>query len=603
MEHLYRIGFYDYLVIAFYFSFMLAVGVYFSRTSKNSSDYLRGGGSMTWWLSGGSIFLGTFSAWTFVGCAGKIYKTGLLVICIFLFNALAMFFIAWFMASRFRRMRVVTAVEGIRKRFGFATEQLYAWQGSVMAFAMGGIMLYTLAVFISPLIGVDIRTCIILTGVAVTFISVCGGSMAVMAGDFVQMLVIFTITIVAAVLVLRMPQVGGITGFFEQLPSHHFNWSEMSHPRVVGLWIAAIFINQFYSAHNLMHAPSRFLCVQSDSHARKAAVMVGVGFLIGPVIWFIPPMAASFVIPDIAAQFPYLNNPEEAAYAAICMTVFPQGLMGLLVCGIFAATVSSMNTTLNINSGIMVRNIYRPLFRKGASERELLIAARVCTLLLGGWTILVGIWFSKLTQMPLFEWVLLLAGLISIPLTVPLVLGLFIKKTPGWSAWSTVLLGLAVAYWAKFILSPQRVAEVIGISRELTAGETSDIQFAAMILSVSVVTPIWFLLTRRFYNRVPAERQRDVDEFFKNMDTPVLAESDEHGHTDALQYKRLGILCLAYGGFTLLGVLIPNALTGRISFLFCGGVMVMIGGLLFRVYYKKLKGDSLQKNGVSDESR
>lgn len=585
----YTMGLYDYLVIGFYFIFMLVIGIYFSRMSKNSSDYFRGGGSMTWWLTGGSIFLGTFSAWTFVGCAGKVYKTGILLLCLFLFNAVAFFFVSRFMAHRFRRMRVVTAVEAIRKRFGIASEQLYAWQGSIMAFAMGGIMLYTLAVFVSPLIGIDIRSCIILVGVAVTFISVTGGAWAVLASDFVQMLVIFTITIVAAVLVLRMPEVGGMTGFIDQLPSYHFNVTELTHPRVVGLWVVAIFINQFFMAHNLMNAPSRFLCAQSDSHARKAALLVAIGFLVGPVIWFIPPMAASFVIPDIAAQFPNLNNPEEAAYAAICMRVFPQGLMGLLVCGIFAATVSSMNTALNINSGIMVQNIYKPLFRKGASDRELLIAARVSTLLLGTWTIFVGIWFSKLTDMPLFEWTLLLAGLITIPLTVPLVLGLFIKKTPGWSAWSTVLVGLAVAYWAKFILSPEWVAQCVGISRELTVSEIADVQFASMILFVTVATAIWFMLTRRFYKRVSPERKQQVDEFFENMDQPVSADSDEHRHTDALQYKRLGILCLAYGGFTLLGILIPNPISGRICFAFCGGTIVITGAILWRLYLKKTR--------------
>lgn len=585
---MYAMGLYDYLVIAFYFVFMVAVGLYFSRTSKTSSDYLRGGGSMTWWLTGGSIFLGTFSAWTFVGCAGKIYKTGMLVAILFFFNAVAMLVVALFMAHRFRRMRVVTAVEGIRKRFGFASEQLYAWQGSVMAFALGGIMLYTLAVFISPLIGMNMRTCIILVGVAVTFLSVSGGAWAVMASDFVQMLVIFTITIIAAVLVLRMPEVGGVAGFFDKLPSYHFNWTELLHPRVVGVWIAAIFINQLFTAHNLMGPPSRFLCVQSDSDARKAALLVVVGFLVGPIVWFVPPMAASFVIPDIAAQFPHLNNPEEAAYAAICMKVFPQGLMGLLACGIFAATVSSMNTTLNINSGIMVRNIYKPLFRKKASERELLIAARVSTLLLGAWTIVVGLWFSKLTQMPLFEWTLLLAGLISIPLTVPLVLGLFIKKTPGWAAWSTVLVGLLVAYLAKFQLPPQWLAKGLGISRELTAQETADIQFSAMILSVTGVTLIWFLWTRRFYDRVSPEQRRQVDEFFENMEIPVLADSDEHRHTDALQYKRLGILCLAYGGFTLLGILIPNPFSGRLCFAFCGGTIVTAGAVLYRIYRRKI---------------
>ena len=54
----YTMGLYDYLVIGFYFIFMLVIGIYFSRMSKNSSDYFRGGGSMTWWLTGGSAHLG-----------------------------------------------------------------------------------------------------------------------------------------------------------------------------------------------------------------------------------------------------------------------------------------------------------------------------------------------------------------------------------------------------------------------------------------------------------------------------------------------------------------------------------------------------------------
>ena len=368
MEQLYKMGIYDYIVIAFYFIFMLTVGFVFSRSSKNSSDYLRGGGAMTWWMTGGSVYMATFSAWTFVGCAGKIYKSGSLIILLFLFNAVSMLFVARFIAHRFRRLRAVTPMEAVCQRFGMATQQVYSWLGSALAFALSGIMLYTLAVFISPLLGIEVRTCIILVGIAITVLSVSGGAMAVMASDFVQMLVIMTITIVAAVLVLRMPEVGGLSGFANKLPSYHFNWSELSNPRIIGLWIVAMFLNQFFTALNLNGNSGRFLCVQSDSHARKAALLVAVGFFVGPLVWFIPPMAASFVIPDIAAQFPGLNNPEEAAYAAICMRIFPQGLMGLLACGIFAATVSSMNTGLNLNSGIMVRNIYKPLFRKNASE-------------------------------------------------------------------------------------------------------------------------------------------------------------------------------------------------------------------------------------------
>ncbi len=587
MEHFYKMGIYDYVVIAFYFIFMLAVGVVFSRTNKNSSDYLRGGGAMTWWMTGGSIYMATFSAWTFVGCAGKVYKSGSLILVLFFFNAISMLFVAGFVAHRFRRLRAVTPMEAVRQRFGMATQQVFAWLGSVLAFALSGIFLYTLAVFISPLLGIDVRTCIILVGIAITVLSVTGGAWAVMASDFVQMLVIMTITVVAAVLVLRMPEVGGVSGFFDKLPSYHFNWSELSNPRVVGLWIVAIFINQFFTALNLAGNSGRFLCVQSDSHARKAALLVAVGFFLGPLIWFIPPMAASFLIPDIAAQFPHLNNPEEASYAAVCMRIFPQGLMGLLACGIFAATVSSMNTGLNLNSGIMARNIYKPLFRKNASERELLLASRIFTFLLGGWTIVVGIWFSKLTTMPLFEWTLLLAVLISIPMTMPLVLGLFIKRTPGWSAWSTVAVGLLTAYVAKFHLPVSWVAGLLGINDRLSKSETADIQFGTMVILVAVVTSLWFLWSRRFYQSVPPDQAQDIETFFQNMRTPIADGLTENNDTDLLQYKRVGQLSLVYGVFTFLGVLIPNPLVGRICFAFCGGLIASVGGWLYAIYRRK----------------
>lgn len=587
MNEYYSVGFFDYLMIAVYFAFMLVIGIVFRKMSKDTSDYLRGGGSMTWWMTGGSAFVTSFSAWTFVGCAGKVYKTGSLIIILFFFSALAMLLVALFFAHRFRRMRVITPIEAVRHRFGFASEQVYAWQSSIMAFVFGGIGLYILAVFIAPILGMNIHSCIVMVGIAITFLSVTGGSWAVVTSDFVQMLVILTITIVAAVLVLNMPEVGGISGFLDKLPSYHFNWAELAHPRVVGLWIIAIFLNQIFSAINLTAGASRFLYVQSDSHARKAALLVMVGCIVGPLIWFIPPMAASFVIPEIAEQFSYLKNPEEAAYVAICMRILPQGLIGLLACGIFAATVSSMNTGLNINSGIIIRNIYKPLFRRDASERELLLAARLCTLLLGVWTIFVGVWFSKWSEMPLFEWTMLLAGLITIPMTIPLVLGFFVRRTPGWSAWSTILIGLLTAYLVKFHLSVQWIAGLIGIARELSKQETRDVQFAAMVIIVFLVASTWFLLSRHFYRRATQAEEARIAEFFRNLDTPVTADSDEHRHTDTMQYKMVGLLCLAYGGFVLAGVLIPNPVSGRLSFAFCGGAIMAVGTLLYRIYRRK----------------
>ena len=587
MPELYSVGFYDYLVIAIYFAFMVAIGVVFRKTSKDTSDYLRGGGSMTWWMTGASSFMITFSAWTFVGCAGKVYKTGTLIITLFFFNALANLFIGLWLAHRFRRMRVVTPVDAVRRRFGAKTEQIYAWQASLMAFLFGGIALYTLSIFIAPVLDIPLRTCIILVGGAITFMSVTGGAWAVVASDFVQLLVIMTVTVVAAVLVLNMPEVGGITGLLDRMPSYHFDWTELAGTQVIGLWLVGIFVNQMASAINLTAGGSRYLYVKSDRDARKAAFMVMVGFLVGPMLWFIPPIAASFVIPNIEALFPSLTHPEEASYAAICMRVFPRGMMGLLACGIFAATMSAMDSGLNRNSGIIVRNIYKPLLRPDAGEKELLLAARLVTLALGIWMIIIGVWFSKINKLPMFEWTMLVAGLISIPMMLPLMLGIFCKRTPSWAAWSTIVLGLLTAYLVKFHIEPQWIVGLLGMSRDLTAREANDVQFAAMVLTVTLVSTTWFLFSRRFYREAKPETRREVEAFFRDLDTPVTADSDEHRHTDAMQYKTLGLLCLAYGAFTLAGALIPNELSGRLCFVFCGGSVMLIGGALYWLYRRK----------------
>jgi len=91
---------YDYVVIAFYLAFILAIGVVFRRFSKDTSDYFRGGGSMLWWMCGASALMVTFSAWTFTGSAGKIYQTGTLVLALYFANAVAFVFIYFFSCYR-----------------------------------------------------------------------------------------------------------------------------------------------------------------------------------------------------------------------------------------------------------------------------------------------------------------------------------------------------------------------------------------------------------------------------------------------------------------------------------------------------------------------
>src|SRR5882724_10525239 len=118
---------YDYIIIGFYLVFMLTIGVVFRRMSKDTSDYFRAGGAMPWWITGTSAWIASFTAWTFVGAAGKVYETGTLVLVVFYSSVLAYFALYFYVGRRFRRMRVVTWMEAVRARFGAGNEQFYTW--------------------------------------------------------------------------------------------------------------------------------------------------------------------------------------------------------------------------------------------------------------------------------------------------------------------------------------------------------------------------------------------------------------------------------------------------------------------------------------------
>jgi len=194
---------YDYIVIAFYFAFMASMGLVFKRFIKNTSDYFRSGGEMMWWIVGAGAFMTSFSAVTFTGMAGKAYEDGPVVMVIFIGNAVGFFFNWLYFAPVFRQMRCVTSMQAVRKRFGEVNEQFFTWIQIPTGVLYAAIWLNGLGVFVSAAFNRDLSETIIITGAVVVIMSMVGGSWTTTASDFVQLLLLMPITIVAAVLALN----------------------------------------------------------------------------------------------------------------------------------------------------------------------------------------------------------------------------------------------------------------------------------------------------------------------------------------------------------------------------------------------------------------
>ena len=572
---------YDYSIIGFYFLFILVIGCCVSRRlSKNTSDYFRCGGAMPWWITGTSAWIAGFSAWTFVGAAAKVYETGTLVLWVFYPTAVFLFFVMAFTCLRFRRMRVVTWMEAVRARYGTRTEQFYTWLKLPLMLLGAGVSLNAIGVFMASVFRVNMPATLIVLGTVVTIVAFVGGAWAVLASDFVQMFLVMTITIVTAILTLAQGKIGGIGGLLSKVPSSHFHWSELARPQIIWLWILTQVWFKFSDTNNMENS-TMYLMAKSDRDARRMVLIPLIGSFIGPLIWFIPSMAATITHPNLAMEYPKLKEPHEAAFVAAATDVMPVGMLGLLLCAMLGATLTSMDAGLNKAVGVFVRSFYLPLLRPKASEKRLLVVGKLCTALFGIIIVGIALAVNQLRTIGLFDLTNMLAGALLVPLALPLIYGLFYKRTPGWSAWSTTLVGFAWAMIVKFRLKPEMFQHALGWKDTLSAREVSDFNLFATTLGTVVLGTTWYFFTSLFYESSPAKDKARIEGFFLNMRTPIDGKAEGIENHDEVLYRLMGLLCLFYGGFILLLMLIPNSLTGRLCFLFCGGMLAGMGGILY----------------------
>ncbi len=569
---------YDYAVLVFYFFFMLAISWVFRRFVTNVSDYFRGGGAALWWMVGGSAFMVQFSAWTFTGAASKAYTDGWPIVVIYVGNALGFLCNALYFAPKFRQMRVVTFVQAIRARFGQGNEQVFTWLQLPTGILQAGIWLNALGVFFAAVFGFDLTATIVITGSVVLVVTLVSGSWAVLAGDFIQMLILMPVCLATTVLALF--KVGGVGGFLAKLPPAHLDFSSMFTDQFLGMWVIAMLLKQFLSTNNMTDA-SRYLCVKDSRHARWAGYLGAALFLVGIVIWFVPPMVSRILHPDLGAMFPHMKNPAEASFIAIAHDVLPVGMLGLLVCGILASTVSTMDAGLNKNAGIFIKNFYQPVLRPAATDRQLLRASKFATVVLGGLVTFVAWRLSQLQGLTLFSLTVRFSALVTTPFAIPLLWGMLVKNTPPWAGWSTVAVGFCSSLFATYLLTPDAAASWFGVAKLTQASTEYWEQGIATLLNLLVGTA-WFFGTKWFWDRSSADYRARVTEFFANMHRPVDFAREEGANSDARQSSLIGWLCLSYGAFVCLLALIPNPLTGRLAFLFCGGLVALIGGFLVR---------------------
>ena len=427
----------DYITIILFSIGVLITGVSFSKTGKDMKSFFSGGGNVPWGMSGLSLFMGFFSAGTFVVWGSIAYSYGMVSIIIQLTMAVAGYAVGTWIAPRWHRTHSLTAAEYITGRLGVKTQKTYTYIFLAVSVFTTGSFLYPVAKIVEVTTGIPLTTAIFALGAFSMVYVALGGLRGVVVTDVLQFVILFAAVVIAVP--LAFDKIGGVGAFFEKVPEGFFELFEGEY--TPGFVIAFAIYNMFFLGGNWAYV-QRYTSVKTERDSRKTGWLFGVLYTISPILWMLIPMIYRVYNPSLSG----LEN--EWAYLLMCKEAMPDGLLGLMLGGMIFATASSLNATLNISAGVVTNDIFKRM-RPNASEETLMNVARISTWGFGIMAIIVALLIRSMGG--IVNVVISVAALTGVPVYLPVIWSLFSKRQTARTILSATFISLAINLIFKFV--------------------------------------------------------------------------------------------------------------------------------------------------------
>ena len=427
----------DYITIILFSIGVLITGVSFSKTGKDMKSFFSGGGNVPWGMSGLSLFMGFFSAGTFVVWGSIAYSYGMVSIIIQLTMAVAGYAVGTWIAPRWHRTHSLTAAEYITGRLGVKTQKTYTYIFLAVSVFTTGSFLYPVAKIVEVTTGIPLTTAIFALGAFSMVYVALGGLRGVVVTDVLQFVILFAAVVIAVP--LAFDKIGGVGTFFEKVPGGFFELFEGEY--TPGFVIAFAIYNMFFLGGNWAYV-QRYTSVKTERDSRKTGWLFGVLYTISPILWMLIPMIYRVYNPSLSG----LEN--EGAYLLMCKEAMPDGLLGLMLGGMIFATASSLNATLNISAGVVTNDIFKRM-RPDASEKTLMNVARISTWGFGIMAIIVALLIRSMGG--IVNVVISVAALTGVPVYLPVIWSLFSKRQTARTILSATFISLAINLIFKFV--------------------------------------------------------------------------------------------------------------------------------------------------------
>lgn len=412
--------FLDYVVIGIFFGLMILIGFYSSRKVKNSNDFFVAGGKVPWWLAGISHNVSGYSGVVFVAFAGVAYSYGF---TIYVWWAVAISIAvvcgAYLIAPRWSRLRqnlnIGSPTEYLQLRYSVATQLITALSGTLLKLFDVAAKWASIGILLNVFTGLPVMAGAVMTAAIALVYTTIGGLWADLYTDFVQ----FLIQIVAGILmfvtvVTKLGGAGSILGMWHRLPKGH--GSPFNGPYTFAFFFAYMLMAAFSYNGGTWSLATRYIASPDSGSARKSGLLSGALYLVWPLILFFPMWAAPLFMPHLA-------DPTDS-YALMVRKFLPEGLVGLVLAGIFSATLSMVTSDANTISAVITKDIIPFISKRfrGMDPRKELRLARTTTFTFVFMTLIITSFYKDFGGVIglIITWFGALVG----PTAVPMILGL-----------------------------------------------------------------------------------------------------------------------------------------------------------------------------------
>ncbi len=431
-------------------------GSFFYFKNKTSDQFTSGGGKLPVWVVGMSIFATFVSSISFLALPGKAYASNWNAFVFSLSIPVASILAVKFFIPLYRGIGSISAYTYLEMRFG-AWARMYASLCYILTQLMRtGAILLLLALPLNALFGWDIRTIIVVTGIAVTLYSMLGGIQAVIWTDAIQGIILIAGAVICAlILTFSMPE--GPGQLFEiALANDKFSLGSFGASLTDSTFWVVLIYGLFINLQNYgidQNYVQRYMTTSSDKEAKSSALFGSLLYVPVSLIFFYIGTALYAYYTARPALLPdelRIAGAGDKVFPHFIVNGLPTGITGLLIAAIFAAGMSTIATSINSTATIVLSDYYKRYFNKSAGERASMRVLYLSSLIFGLLGILIALSLVGVESVLDAWWAL--ASIFSGGMLGLFLLGYLSKKVRNIDAAVGVIVGALIIIWMS--LSP-----------------------------------------------------------------------------------------------------------------------------------------------------